>query len=134
MKPMPVIFNNKNGPPSPKKLKLAGGRSENFPPQINFNRSKSGLSIQEQRRSLPIFVHRNKLLDLIKRHSTLIILSETGSGKTTQIPQFILSARLNGNGRIGITQPRRVAAISVAMRVATEIGNGVRIVILIIVS
>lgn len=55
----------------------------------------------------------------------MIILGETGSGKTTQIPQYIYSARLQGNKKIAITQPRRVAAISVAMRVALEMGAGV---------
>lgn len=88
---------------------------------------KPKVSIQDQRRRLPIFDKRNKLLDLIQRHKTLIILGETGSGKTTQIPQFINSARVQDNGKIAITQPRRVAAVSVAMRVAQEFGNGMNV-------
>lgn len=93
-------------------------------PQNGVNGNKV-VSIQEQRRKLPVFETRNKLLELIKRHDTLIVMGETGCGKTTQIPQFIYSARLQGSGKIAITQPRRVAAISVAMRVAKEHGNGV---------
>lgn len=133
-KPTPIIFHGKNGPPSPKKIKLNNGKSEN---QVSINSNsnfgnKSKISIQEQRRKLPVFHNRNKLLDLIKRHQTLIILGETGCGKTTQIPQYINSARLQGNGRIAVTQPRRVAAISIASRVCQEIGNGVRYSILIV--
>lgn len=122
LKPTPVLFNNKNGPPIPKKIKL--DEKEN---KISTFQNRPKLSIQEQRRKLPIFDKRNKLLELIKRHKTLIILGETGSGKTTQIPQYIYSARIHENGKIAVTQPRRVAAISVATRVATEHGQGVRI-------
>lgn len=121
----PILFKNKIGPPSPKKIKL---NNETLNNSIKLNNSaviKPKISIQDQRRNLPIFEKRNKLLELIQRHKTLIILGETGSGKTTQIPQYINSARLQCNGKIGITQPRRVAAISVALRVAQEYGQGV---------
>lgn len=120
LKPIPIVFNNKNGPSSPKNIKL----STDHPTKPNSN-AKPKLSIQDQRRKLPIFDKRNKLLDLIRRHKTLIILGETGSGKTTQVPQYIYSARLQENGKIAVTQPRRVAAVSVAMRVAQEYGQGV---------
>lgn len=57
----------------------------------------------------------------------MILIGETGSGKTTQIPQLIHEQRLEGLGMIAVTQPRRVAAITLALRVAaemnTEIGN-----------
>lgn len=56
----------------------------------------------------------------IQQNDTLIIIGETGSGKTTQIPQFILQAGLADRGMIAITQPRRVAAITIATRVAKE--------------
>lgn len=121
----PILFKNKIGPPSPKKIKLNNESSTNL---VKANLSagiKPKISIQDQRRNLPIFEKRNKLLELIQRHKTLVILGETGSGKTTQIPQYINSARLQCNGKIGITQPRRVAAISVALRVAQEYGQGV---------
>lgn len=128
-KPSPVVFTVKNGPSSPKKIKLTD-KKENVIP--NSSKPKPNISIQEQRRRLPIFTHRNKLLDLIRRHETLVVLAETGSGKTTQIPQYILSARLNNSAKIGITQPRRMAAISIAMRVAKEIGNGVSLCLFIL--
>lgn len=125
-KPTPIVFHNKNGPPSPKKIKLNNGKVENIKLNNNFNSgNKCKISIQEQKRKLPVFHNRNKLLDLIKRHHTLIVLGETGCGKTTQIPQYIYSARLQSNGKIAVTQPRRVAAISIATRVCQEIGNGV---------
>lgn len=50
----------------------------------------------------------------------MIVIGETGSGKTTQIPQLIHEQRLEGFGAIAVTQPRRVAAITIAMRVAAE--------------
>lgn len=121
----PILFKNKIGPPSPKKIKLSNESTNNVVKSNNSAAIKPKVSIQDQRRNLPIFEKRNKLLELIQRHKTLIILGETGSGKTTQIPQYIYSARLQGNGKIGITQPRRVAAISVALRVAQEHGQGV---------
>lgn len=127
-KPTPIVFHTKNGPPSPKKIKLSNGKADILKPSINSSSnfgSKSKISIQEQKRKLPVFQNRNKLLDLIKRHQTLIILGETGCGKTTQIPQYIYSARIQNNGRIAVTQPRRVAAISIATRVCQELGNGV---------
>ena len=52
----------------------------------------------------------------------LIVIGETGSGKTTQLTQYIAEAGLHGRGKIGCTQPRRMAAMSVAKRVAQEFG------------
>lgn len=62
------------------------------------------------------------MLEEIRKHESLIIIGETGSGKTTQIPQLLLSTGLSGGGCIGISQPRRVAAVSIARRVAQEQG------------
>ncbi|CAI0390742.1 unnamed protein product, partial [Linum tenue] len=66
---------------------------------------------------------KERLIEEVKKHDVLIIVGETGSGKTTQIPQFLFSAGFCREGKsVGITQPRRVAAVTVAKRVAEECG------------
>ncbi|KAA6371830.1 MAG: putative ATP-dependent RNA helicase DHX8 [Streblomastix strix] len=79
-------------------------------------------SITEQRRSLPISQLREPLLQAVHDNQLLIVIGETGSGKTTQIPQFLAEAGYALRGKIGCTQPRRVAATSVAKRVSEEYG------------
>ncbi len=72
----------------------------------------------ERARLLPVYAHERELLDALKRHPVVIVEGPTGSGKTTQIPQMLLRAGIQG--RIGMTQPRRIAAVSVAWRIAEE--------------
>ena len=84
--------------------------------------ARSSLSIQEQRRSLPVYAMRDLLIKAIRENNILIIVGETGSGKTTQLTQYLVEAGLNGHRMVGCTQPRRVAATSVASRVAEEFG------------
>ena len=80
-------------------------------------------SMAATRASLPIYPFRDDLLAAVAAHQTLIIVGETGSGKTTQIPQYLREAGYTKGGRaVGCTQPRRVAAMSVAARVAEEVG------------
>uniref|UniRef100_A0A4W5K2F7 RNA helicase n=1 Tax=Hucho hucho TaxID=62062 RepID=A0A4W5K2F7_9TELE len=89
---------------------------------IIFN-PHTALSIEKQRQKLPVFKHRNNILYLVESYQTVIIVGETGCGKTTQIPQYLLEAGWAAEGKvIGVTQPRRVAAISVANRLAEERG------------
>ena len=73
------------------------------------------------RKGLPIYKHRNEILTHVKKHPITIISGDTGSGKSTQLPQYLFESALNGNKMIGITQPRRVAALTLAARVAQEV-------------
>lgn len=80
-------------------------------------------SIENTRKSLPVYEHREGLLSAVKEHQVLIVVGETGSGKTTQLPQYLYESGYCRNDlRIACTQPRRVAAMSVAARVAEEFG------------
>ena len=75
--------------------------------------------------ALPITAHREEILGAIKQHQVLIIAGETGSGKTTQLPKFCLEAGYGLRGLIGCTQPRRLAASTMAQRVAEELNSEV---------
>ncbi|KAG5643906.1 hypothetical protein DXG03_009477 [Asterophora parasitica] len=84
----------------------------------------SSLSVQSQRERLPIFKHRERLLYCVENHGVIIVVGQTGCGKTTQIPQYLYEAGWAAEGSIiACTQPRRVAATSVATRVAAEVGT-----------
>ncbi|KAK7431920.1 hypothetical protein QQZ08_001539 [Neonectria magnoliae] len=84
---------------------------------------KKALTIQETRKSLPIYQYRDDFLAALEQYQVLVIVGETGSGKTTQLPQYLHEAGYTKNGmKVGCTQPRRVAAMSVAARVADEVG------------
>ncbi|RCH99567.1 DEAH-box ATP-dependent RNA helicase prp22 [Rhizopus azygosporus] len=82
----------------------------------------TNLSIQEQRESLPVFKLRTDLINAVRENQMLVVVGDTGSGKTTQMTQYLAEEGFANNGRIGCTQPRRVAAMSVAKRVAEEVG------------
>jgi len=70
---------------------------------------------------LPITAHALEIAKAIARHPVIIVAGETGSGKTTQLPKICLAMGRGANGQIGCTQPRRIAATSVAARVAEEL-------------
>ncbi|KAF5273704.1 hypothetical protein FQA39_LY07394 [Lamprigera yunnana] len=80
-------------------------------------------TFMEQRRYLPVFAVRQELLNVIRENSVVIIVGETGSGKTTQLTQYLHEDGYSKYGMIGCTQPRRVAAMSVAKRVSDEMGT-----------
>lgn len=88
--------------------------------QSDFAQKKTLL---EQRRFLPVFAVRQELLNVIRENSVVIIVGETGSGKTTQLTQYLHEDGYSRFGMIGCTQPRRVAAMSVAKRVSDEMGT-----------
>lgn len=91
--------------------------------------------VEAFRSKLPIIGYEQEIMELIGRHDIVVICGETGCGKTTQVPQFLYEAGYGcptfeeRNGRIGVTQPRRIAATSTATRVAhelnTKLGNRV---------
>ncbi|XP_070571551.1 probable ATP-dependent RNA helicase DHX37 [Ptychodera flava] len=82
--------------------------------------------VQEARLALPILAEEQTVMEHIKHHPVVIICGETGSGKTTQVPQFLYEAGYAKKGLIGITEPRRVAAISMSKRVAYEMNLSTR--------
>ena len=77
-------------------------------------------SIKEQREMLPAFACRYEILNLIHLNQVIVVVGETGSGKTTQLTQYLHEEGYSAQGMIGCTQPRRVAAMSVAKRVSEE--------------
>uniref|UniRef100_K1R3L3 RNA helicase n=1 Tax=Magallana gigas TaxID=29159 RepID=K1R3L3_MAGGI len=103
-----------DGPPS-KKFK--------YTLQHKSNGNHVSDKLQQERRNLPIYPARGKIINQIQRLDTAILIGETGSGKTTQIPQYLLEANVNKNAIIAVTQPRRVAAITISQRVAEEQGT-----------
>lgn len=104
-------------------------------PAVQFN-PLHGLSLRAQRARLPVSKHREEILYAVETHTTTILVGATGSGKTTQVPQYLLEAgwaasqprraQFNAetprNRVIVCTQPRRVAAVTIAGRVAQEMG------------
>ena len=85
--------------------------------QSDFSRSRT---LREQREYLPAFAVREELLRVVRDNQVVIVVGQTGSGKTTQLTQFLLEDGYGARGLIGCTQPRRVAAMSVAKRVSEE--------------
>jgi ATP-dependent helicase HrpA len=73
--------------------------------------------------NLPITAKREEIVGAIRRHPVVIIAGETGSGKTTQIPKMCLEAGLGIEGKIGCTQPRRIAALTISKRIAAELNR-----------
>lgn len=78
--------------------------------------------LQDERKTLPIYKFRDELLKAVDEYQVIVIVGETGSGKTTQIPQYLHEAGYTAKGKVACTQPRRVAAMSVAARVSQEMG------------
>jgi ATP-dependent helicase HrpA len=74
---------------------------------------------------LPVSQRREEIIEAIRKHQVIVLCGETGSGKTTQLPKLCLEAGRGTAGLIGHTQPRRIAARSVATRIAEELGSKV---------
>ncbi|VDO00841.1 unnamed protein product [Rodentolepis nana] len=87
---------------------------------VLVNRSPA---IQTARLALPVVAEEVRIMEQIRENDVVLICGATGSGKTTQIPQFLYEAGYTRDGyKIGITEPRRVAAISMSQRVSVELG------------
>ncbi|KAJ9496070.1 Salivary acidic proline-rich phosphoprotein 1/2 [Exophiala xenobiotica] len=117
-----------------------GDRNDDKAASSKLQKSSRGSSIKERartllavRQKLPIYGHADEIRQTVREHDVLLLVGETGSGKSTQIPQFLVNEpwcskkTIKGGATVGgciaITQPRRVAAISLARRVAEEMGT-----------
>ena len=76
--------------------------------------------IQEARQELPILSDEGTVLEAVSENDFVVLCGETGSGKTTQVPQFLYEAGFCARGMIGMTEPRRIAATSAAERIRYE--------------
>ncbi len=74
---------------------------------------------------LPISRHRREIAAALRSHQVIVVVGETGSGKTTQLPKIALQVAGERRGKLGCTQPRRLAAVAVARRIAEEVGGEV---------
>lgn len=108
---MPVEDVYKGGNKFSYHMKKDGGGQSSF---------SKGKTLREQREFLPAFAVREDLLRVIRDNQVVVVVGETGSGKTTQLTQFLNEDGYSKFGLIGCTQPRRVAAMSVAKRVSEE--------------
>lgn len=110
-------------------LVLKNEESVEKPASVTEEERYSKEEIQTQRESLPAYAVRDELMKIIKENQIIVVIGETGSGKTTQLAQFLSEAgytkSVDKDGArlmVGCTQPRRVAAMSVAKRVSEEMG------------
>lgn len=85
-----------------------------FTQKQSFNKL---VKLRQEQANLPIFQYRDRLVDLVRTHRVVVVAGDTGCGKSTQVPQYLLSAGFN---HIACTQPRRIACISLAKRVSYE--------------
>lgn len=112
-------------------LSLESGKAEDLEPVRSlFRKLQSTPKYQRllrERQQLPVFRHRSAIVEALKRHRVVVVAGETGSGKSTQVPHFLLEDLLlnePGTSKCSIvcTQPRRISAVSLATRVCDELG------------
>ncbi|CAD6576678.1 MAG: putative ATP-dependent RNA helicase DHR1 [Alectoria sarmentosa] len=111
--------------PLPPELEVTSSTPERRAFSVKIERPPD---VQEARLGLPVIGEEQKIMEAIYNNPTVVIWGATGSGKTTQVPQFLYEAGFGSPdspnpGMIGVTQPRRVAAVSMAKRVGDELGG-----------
>ncbi|XP_070256067.1 probable ATP-dependent RNA helicase DHX37 [Myotis yumanensis] len=116
-----------SGPPAPPAAATSLPRAPAKPAVfIPVHRSPE---MQEERLRLPILSEEQVIMEAVAEHPIVIVCGETGSGKTTQVPQFLYEAGYSSDGCIiGVTEPRRVAAVAMSQRVAKEMNLSPRVV------
>jgi ATP-dependent RNA helicase DDX35 len=113
----------KPGAARPEPLSLEVDRGAEGGRLVTYNRDEN-LALAAQRSRLPIFKCRDAILFLVETRATTVLVGQTGCGKTTQVPQYLAEAGWCAGGRmVACTQPRRVAAQTIAARVAEEMGT-----------
>ncbi|XP_055647498.1 ATP-dependent RNA helicase DHX29 isoform X2 [Falco peregrinus] len=111
-------------------LSLETSGTDNLEPsRVLFKKLQSSSRYQrllKERQELPVFKHRYSIVETLKKHRVVVVAGETGSGKSTQVPHFLLEDLLLNEGsnkcNIVCTQPRRISAVSLATRVCEELG------------
>ncbi|KAL9623341.1 MAG: hypothetical protein Q9160_002448 [Pyrenula sp. 1 TL-2023] len=98
-------------------------RKQAIAPRDHVSEKRTYMSVKQQRESLPVFSLRNALIKAVKDNQFLVVVGETGSGKTTQLTQYLVESGFASRGVIGCTQPRRVAAKFMAQRLSDETGT-----------
>ncbi|KAF2648282.1 P-loop containing nucleoside triphosphate hydrolase protein [Lophiostoma macrostomum CBS 122681] len=127
-------------PPRPENFQPRAPELEPLPPELETKTATDSTrkafsvavertpEIQESRLQLPIVAEEQKIMEAIHNHDVVVVWGATGSGKTTQVPQFLYESGYGAPdgptpGLIGVTQPRRVAAVSMSKRVSDELGD-----------
>ncbi|KAF2443604.1 P-loop containing nucleoside triphosphate hydrolase protein [Karstenula rhodostoma CBS 690.94] len=127
-------------PPQPKNFTPRAPESDPLPPELETKTATDATrkaysvavertpEIQEARLQLPVVAEEQKIMEAIHNNDVVVVWGATGSGKTTQVPQFLYEAGYGAPdgptpGMIGVTQPRRVAAVSMSKRVGDELGS-----------
>lgn len=126
-----VVSESRSSPPSNSQIKDDNNQNSNQEGIQKLSTIKGMMihvkrshDLELQRRLLPIYAEEQEIVEAINDNIVTIICGETGSGKTTQIPQFLYEAGYTSKGHlIGITEPRRIAAISMSKRVGDELND-----------
>jgi len=123
--PLSITRREAESDPLPPELSTESAVPERKAYSVRVERASE---IQAARMQLPVVAEEQKIMEAIYNNPTVVIWGATGSGKTTQVPQFLYEAGFGTRssstpGMIGVTQPRRVAAVSMAKRVSDELGG-----------